>query len=904
MSQKIVLAYTDPKGTHQKHAVQADGDWRVRIGASDEQDLRLQAEGVAPDHALVWGQGGKMFVEPATSKAVVVVDGSPIDFPSRLRPGQQFVVAGVVFSLSVEGEAAGGHDAPGRGAAGPAKRKSKAPRKASRKTEPDEDAWLPRSGAAAKPPATGQGSGHDDEPDHTVMAPRGSGSPKPALRAAQRIMLEGDAIRVGRSVDGAGLVDDPQISRHHADLRRREDGWQVRDAGSTNGTYVDGEPANGWTTVQRNCTIAFGPLSFEFTGRSLRRTDDERGMRVDVSALVKTVRHRETGAELRLIDGIDLTVMPGEFVAMLGSSGCGKSTFMDAVNGRRRATAGEVRYNGRSLYDQFASLKRAIGYVPQQVIFHGALGVGDVLRHAARLRLPTDTTSAEIEEQIDAVLQTVGLSDRKGMRAGDLSGGQQKRVSIAMELLGRPKVLFLDEVTSGLDLKTEREMMALFRRLADGGLTIFCITHYLDNLDLCHHLAYFFRGKLAFFGPPEVFRKHFDVKQISQIYEAESAEDADPAAWARRYVESPAGDAFFRQRRDALPPVVEGPAVSLVSGAERSRLSAERFGVQLSTLTRRYVALLLADRATLITVGLLAPVVAGLIAFAAADWPQAAGFQALSVAVMAISSSFFLGLFNATREIVKEFDLYMHERLVGLEITPYLLSKLGPLTVVNLVQSLILLVVLRQTTDFNQVGGAVQGLVLLFLVASVGSLLGLAISALARRVDTAVSLMVFAIVPQLLFASNLGEPTGPRRAAAAMVSVHWAYASAEEMLTAPTPAAVPTPAPPPVAPAPPTNPYARHRPATAAPPAATAPPAPAQPPGTGGGGWVTPLLVLLLQGGLLYAAAFFLLLRRDGPRAIQRFFSGAGRLLQAENRDDRLVLRDWVAGAREGLKKS
>jgi len=184
------------------------------------------------------------------------------------------------------------------------------------------------------------------------------------------------------------------------------------------------------------------------------------------------------------------------------------------------------------------------------------------------------------------LLATVGLAERRQTPAHALSGGQQKRVSIAIELLSRPQILFLDEVTSGLDMKTEREMMELFRELAAEGITIFCITHHLESLDTCHHIAYFFKGKLAFFGPEPAFRRHFDIEHASHVYGRE--EGADPSAWHQHYALSPTGQRLLTGRLDSLRDAQKDAEEGVALAAEHSRLSAERTGVQTASLTRRF----------------------------------------------------------------------------------------------------------------------------------------------------------------------------------------------------------------------------------------------------------------------------------------------------------------------------
>jgi ABC-type multidrug transport system ATPase subunit len=267
---------------------------------------------------------------------------------------------------------------------------------------------------------------------------------------------------------------------------------------------------------------------------------------------------------------------------------------MDTVNGRRPATEGQVLFDGDNLYNQFDRFKRGIGYVPQELIFHDGLPVGDALRYASRLRLPDDTTEAEIEQAVDRVLGIVGLVAQKGTLIRHLSGGQKKRVSIAMELLSQPSVLFLDEATSGLDLGTEAQMMSLFRELADGGVTTLCITHYVDSLDACDMVAYFVKGRLAFFGPPAELKTWFGVKAIREVYLKEK--EKTPEQWEAAFR---ASDAYRRYVLDRASPPVPEDATRVRPGHAIEAVRPRDLKRQAKVLTSRYVQLVRSDRRAL-----------------------------------------------------------------------------------------------------------------------------------------------------------------------------------------------------------------------------------------------------------------------------------------------------------------
>ena len=358
---------------------------------------------------------------------------------------------------------------------------------------------------------------------------------------------------IGRDRKSDLTLDYPVISRRHTEIRTEGRGFLIRDLGSTNGTFVNGEQLGGPQALEEGDVVGVGPHRLTFDGRVLfSKAPPEIGTRIEVTDLGRQVIHRETRKPFYLLQNIQLTVEPKEFIGLLGSAGCGKSTFIDTVNGRRPATEGKVLYNGENLYNHFDAFKQGIGYVPQQLIFHSELPLADVLRFASRLRLPDDTTDREIEENIDRVLETVGLSDRKGILVRNLSGGQKKRVSIAIELLARPTLLFLDEATSGLDLGTEAQMMRLFRELADGGVTTMCITHYIESLEMCDVLAYFMRGRLIYYGPPTELKAYFGVDAMRDVYIKET--EKTPEVWEKEFQESETYQKFVLDRPPSRTP--------------------------------------------------------------------------------------------------------------------------------------------------------------------------------------------------------------------------------------------------------------------------------------------------------------------------------------------------------------
>jgi ABC-type multidrug transport system ATPase subunit len=228
-----------------------------------------------------------------------------------------------------------------------------------------------------------------------------------------------------------------------------------------------------------------------------------------------------------LIDGVGLRVPAGQLCGIIGPSGAGKSTLIRVLLGLTEPSRGELRLGGRPIREA-----GAIGYVPQDDALHGTLTVGDALRFAAELRLH-GMPDASREARIRAALGSVGLADRAALRIRKLSGGQRKRVSVAMELLAEPPLLILDEPTSGLDPGLETKSMELFQRVARTGRVVLVSTHAMQSLALCDLLLVLMGGRQVWFGPPAEAPAFFDARDLVDVFHRLGERPA--AEWAAAF---------------------------------------------------------------------------------------------------------------------------------------------------------------------------------------------------------------------------------------------------------------------------------------------------------------------------------------------------------------------------------
>ncbi|MEU9991151.1 FHA domain-containing protein [Streptomyces sp. NPDC048045] len=558
-------------------------------------------------------------------------------------------------------------------------------------------------------------------------------------------------VRIGRAAESDLVVDDLTVSRHHAELHADTDGGhEIIDLGSHNGTYLNGRPVTR-APVGPGDVIGIGHVTYCLVGDELQEYVDTGEISLDVQDLTVAV---ERGEKI-LLDHVSFPVGEKCLLAVVGPSGAGKSTLLNALTGQRPADHGSVLYDGRDLYRDYAELRRRIGLVPQDDILHPQLTVRAALSYAAELRFPEDTEKTERQARVEEVIRELGLGQRAGQPVHVLSGGQRKRVSVAMELLTKPSLLLLDEPTSGLDPGMERSVMHMLRGLADDGRTVIVVTHSVLSLGVCDRLLVLAPGgRIAFYGRPDDALAFFGFEQWPEAFEAfDHDQDRD---WAGEYRDSPfhryyVTEATTQPRRPDSAPAAPAPAP-----LPRPRSP----GAQLGTLIRRYTAVLAADR-TFLVVMVALPFVMGAMARALAGG-RLTQDSAMNALLILCVGGVLTGAANAVRELVKERAVYRRERAVGLSRAAYLMSKVVVLGTVTVAQAVVLTLVALAGVDLAAPGGS--GVVLpalaeitlaVALLAFTAMMLGLLVSALVRKEEVTMPLLVLLAVVQVVFCGAL-----------------------------------------------------------------------------------------------------------------------------------------------------
>jgi ABC transport system ATP-binding/permease protein len=599
---------------------------------------------------------------------------------------------------------------------------------------------------------------------------------------------EKEQLTLGRDPANDVICDNPRVSRFHAQVTRVGRRYYITDLRSSNGTFVNDKRVEGNVWLNPQDTIRIGPYKLVMGDDQFTRYDETEGMRVEAYHLNKWVRK-----DLNLLQDISLVFQPREFIVVVGQSGGGKSTLVDAIAGYRPATQGRVFVNGINVYQNFDAIRNDIGYVPQKDIIHMELTVYQALDFAAQLRMPKDTSKAERHKRIMEVLNDLDLTHRKDIQISGLSGGQQKRVSIGVELLTRPGLFFLDEPTSGLDPGTETAFMHLMRRLADQGRTIIMVTHATKNVMLADKVVFLARGGyVAWFGPPDEALTYFDQYRSEQDQRIRAMEFDqiyaildDPAKgngkdWGDRFM---ASYAFAKYIVEPLKSTQQEGAAQAQPAGKRTRKGARTSSLrQFIVLSVRNVTIILRDRPSL-TLMLGVPVGVGALSIVLSfvmgrnAYMYVGGSPSNGAITLFLVSLFALlvGGMSQMREFVKEADIYRRERLVNLRIFPYVASKVWVALVLAFWHALAYSIL--QYISFKMPGGPLEFLevyITLVLAVMTGMMLGLLASALSPNAASAPLTLITMLIPLIVLSGALA-PVPP--SLSQIASTRWAYQS-------------------------------------------------------------------------------------------------------------------------------
>ena len=532
------------------------------------------------------------------------------------------------------------------------------------------------------------------------------------------------------------------ISKIHAKIVFDQGRYYIFDNGSTNGVAVNNKRISGKRLLNEKDVISISNAKLIFTSVLISYCCYKSGISVDAANVVIT---RGKGRKTMVTGNhVSLGIKPGELVAIIGGSGAGKSTILNCMCGYLPPAEGDVYINGMNLYQNFESLKKIIGYVPQSDIVYDNLTLYDMLSYTAKLRLPKDATKEEREFAIDRAIRLVELTEKRDSYIKALSGGQKKRASIAVELLSDPNLLFLDEPASGLDPGTERNLMKSLREMANGGKTVILVTHSTLQLQLCDKIVFMGKGgNLCFFGSYNEALRFFGVSDVVDVYNMITDQSG-----------------FWRERYDHTMSPTEprkGVAGAVSSGNGRKK-------AQLPVLCSRYMKLVLNDRKRFMLLLFQAPILALLISLVA-DGRQFDQYDITKSLLFALScSAFWVGMLNAIQEVCKERSIMKREFMTGLSLNAYILSKIMVLGIMCLVQSFLIISVFSISVGLPAKGlmmpPFMELFITTFLTAIASAAMGLFVSSLFTNADRAMTVAPILLMPQILFSGLIFKLSG------------------------------------------------------------------------------------------------------------------------------------------------
>ena len=557
----------------------------------------------------------------------------------------------------------------------------------------------------------------------------------------------------GRDLSKASIcLDHPQVSRIHAQIQKTSGNVIITDLRSANGTFVNGKRIDSPKALELGDRIDIGPYSLQFDGSNLipaSRAGNIEIMAWNLSRVLSSGRV--------LLDNITFLIKPKEMVALIGPSGSGKTTLLSALSARQPADSGAVFLNKRDLYSNYENLKQDMVLVPQKELLFEQLTVDRMLFYTAKLRLPPDTSEREIKILVDEMLETTKMTHHRSTVISRLSDGQRKRVVLANELLSKPSLIFLDEVTSGLDEQSDKDLMQLFKSLSEGGKTIVCITHSLGQIEATCHLVCILTegGKLAFLGSPAEALIYFKIPKLGDIYQILSQKE--PSFWQEVFLSS---IEYQKYIKDRIPQSASIQPINVITRSKSFNEIINENIRQIRILFLRQSECIVSDFKSLAALVAQPILVSLLLLILFQDVGKNITLQSTiditHLFFLAQISCFWFGCNNASKEIIKDRNMFRRERDFNLGVMSFYLSKLIFFSLVSCCQAFLVLSFMWYFC--SPPGSILMICLILFLQAIAGTVLGLAISVYSNTESTAVNLIPLALIPQIILSGLIAAP--------------------------------------------------------------------------------------------------------------------------------------------------
>ena len=574
---------------------------------------------------------------------------------------------------------------------------------------------------------------------------------------------------IGRASDNTIVMKPPNFSRHHAGIYRRENHYMLVDYNSMNGVYVNGVRIRGQQEIHEKDMIQIAGSLFLLNNGKLMYQTTISGVSLTLENICKTVGH---GSRKRILNNVSCEIGNNEFVAIIGGSGAGKTTVMNAMSGFDSDISGRVYCNGIDLRRNFNTLKNMIGFVPQQDIIYENLTLQRMLYYTAKMKMPSDTSKPEIRARIHKVLEMVDLVQHAKTYIRKLSGGQKKRASIAVEMLADPGLFFLDEPTSGLDPDTEQSLMHTLAKLSKSeGKTIIMVTHTIQSIDLCDKVIFMGPGgKICYCGPPSEITNYFGKKSLVEVYN-ELAGNVDN--WNGYFLQN------YYMEKQKMQPSAETSTQNSAAGMEKKGKQVSSFK-QCLVLIARYFELIWNDKQRLLLLFIQSIAIAFLLAVVAVDDTFITYEDTRSIMFALSCSGIWIGLFNTIQEVCKERPILKREYMGNLRLWGYIVSKYVVQGVICFLQATLLVAIFLRLMKHSAEAGlyfAKPGMeiwITMILTIFASASMGLIVSSLMKNGDRAMAVAPFVLIIQLLFSGVLFTLDGMAEHVSKITVSRWA----------------------------------------------------------------------------------------------------------------------------------
>ena len=567
-------------------------------------------------------------------------------------------------------------------------------------------------------------------------------------------------IIIGRRPESDIYLEHVGVSRLHASVERKAENTYLKIYGKNGVNFNGVQLYSGEKKLQEMDRFQILDTQFLYRNGQLVYYCYQDGYGLVANHVTKEVnsgKKRKT-----IVDDVSVQINPGEFVAIVGGSGAGKSSLLKCIGCITKITKGNVLLQGEDLTANYESMKHLIGYVPQTDIVYDNLTLERMLNYSAKLRMAQDSSKAEVAKRIAEVIEMVELTGHEKTMIGSLSGGQKKRASIAVELLSDPGIFFLDEPTSGLDPGTERNLMNTLKKMSRKDKTVILVTHTPLNLHLCDKIIFMgYGGKMCFCGSPEEALKFFEVDNLVDIY---NVIQKDSQTWRKRYEEQ-------------NPPQVTIPS-QMEKQHKKQKISSWR---QMKILSRRYAEMVWNDKKKLLMQILMAPGLGALLylAFSSSLHPFEVSVDTQTFSLALSCCCFWIGLFQSIQEICKERNIVEREKMADLKVSAYLGSKILVLGFILFIQCILLLGSVWIFVGHPEKGMLFENLpfveymVTTYLTACSAAAMGLCVSSIVGSTDQAISVAPLLLIPQILFSEIICSLSGIAKKIAWVVSCKW-----------------------------------------------------------------------------------------------------------------------------------